>query len=188
MILNRLYKHRRKLIGFFLAIVGLAILITIFSEHPVSAFILKFFDKWSIALGAAATVALAYVAAMSILENRRTREEDRKLNFRLSSLDEVRDWAREAVKLGFLYNRATNASEVLQVTNLIEEIAKTTDATNIAAQVFPNELTDSVNRALRALTADQDKTGKVGDKEYFDSFFELLKIIITLKKKLYYNK
>ncbi|MGD9117522.1 MAG: hypothetical protein PVJ08_02150, partial [Dehalococcoidia bacterium] len=61
---------------------------------------------------AIATFALAFIAAASIVvtfiirakdisENRRIRNEDRNLEFRLRLLDEVRDWAREAVKLGF---------------------------------------------------------------------------------------
>lgn len=140
-------------------------------------------DNW-VGISALTTMLLAFAAFWSIRENRRIRDEDRKLSFTLRLLDEVRDWAREAVRLGFLYNRAKSESEMIQIINMIEEVAKTTDAANIAAQVFENELIDPVNRALNVLTKYRDETGKFADKEYFDSFYEVLKVVINLKKKI----
>ena len=128
------------------------------------------------------TLFLGIMAWKSIRENRRIRDEDRKLNFRLRLLDEVRDWAREAVKLGLLYNSVKSENEMLQIRNTINDVAKTTDAANIAAQVA-NELIAPVNRALRLL-----EQFNFADKEYFDSFYDLLKVIIELKIKMHYGK
>ena len=172
-------------------IITAGILTSVFSSYWLCEYILKFFKDWSVALSAGAAIILALAAFWSIRENRRIRYEDRKLNFSLRLLDEVRDWAREAVKLGFLYSRAERAkstSETRQVIDMIEEIAKTTDTARIAAEVFENELEAPVNRALDFLKSYPDKTGKFASKEYFDSFHEVLKVVINLKKKLYYNK
>ncbi len=141
-----------------------------------------------LAISAGATFLLALAAFWAIWQNYRIRDKDRKLNFRLRLLDEVRDWAHEAVKLGFLYNRAKSKPEMSRIINMIEDVAKTVDVANIAAQVFGNELIDPVNRALNVLTKYRDETGKFADKEYFDSFYEVLKVVINLKKKLYCNK
>ena len=134
---------------------------------------------------------LAYMAYISIADNRRIRADDKELSFKLRLLDDIHDWAREAVKLGFLYSRAEKAkstSEMNQFILMTDEVAKTTDAARIAAEVFENELKDPVNKALDFLSSYTDKTGKFARKEYFDSFYEVLKIVIVLKKKLHYGK
>ena len=187
-MLEWLIGNRRWVITAGVILIALTVLISVTSENLVSKSILDYFKSWSIVLGTGAAVILAYIAYMSILENRRIRNEDRKLNFRLRLLDEVRDWAREAVKLGLLYNSAKNESEMAQMRNMIHDVAKTTDAANISAEVFGNELIDPVNRALKVLTKERYEPGKLADKEYFDSFYELLKVIISLKKKVYYSK
>jgi hypothetical protein len=133
-------------------------------------------------IATAAIVVTLIIRAKDIAENRRIREEERELNFKSRLLDEVRDWAREAVMLGFLYNRAKSESEILQVVTRMEEIAKTTDAANISAEVFGDELTGPVNRAISALA--KCGKGKLDNKEYFDSFYAVLKVIISLKKKI----
>lgn len=40
-----------------------------------------------------AALVLAYIAMISILENRRTREQDRALDQKFKALDEIRGWA-----------------------------------------------------------------------------------------------
>jgi hypothetical protein len=144
---------------------------------------------------AIATFALAFIAAASIVvtfiirakdisENRRIRNEDRNLEFRLRLLDEVRDWAREAVKLGFIYERAKIKSEVRQILeDMIEDVSKTTDAADLATKVFKNELEAPVTKAL-GFIKDYKDPNKFASKAYFDSLFELLKAVNAAKRKL----
>lgn len=109
---------------------------------------------------AIATFVLALIATASIIvtlvirerdiaENRRIREEDKELNFKLRLLDEVRDWAREAVKLGFLYERTkTSFKARLVFENMIEDVSKTTDVADMAAKIFAAELESPVTKAM----------------------------------------
>jgi hypothetical protein len=78
-----------------ISVVIVAIVLSIFSEHVFSAWVIGFFDDWAIPLSAAAALILAYVATINILETRRIREEDRMLK----AIDEIRDWAHETLKL-----------------------------------------------------------------------------------------
>ena len=165
-------------------IVTAGALISVFSSYWLCQHILKFFGDWSVALSAGATVILAVAAFKSIKETRRIREEDRELNFKLRLLDEVRDWAREAVKLGFLYERARNKAEVRQVfEDMIEEVAKTADIAITAAEIFENELEVPAIKALGFVKSYEDPS-KFATKEYFDSLFELLKATNKAKRKL----
>jgi len=119
-------------------------------------------------------------------ENRRMREEDRELNFKLRLLDEVRDWAREAVKLGFLYGRTKGKFEEHRVTDMIEDIAKTTDISDMAAVVFKDELEAPVTKAL-GFVKNYKTPGILASKAYFDSLFELLKAVNKIKRRLYHE-
>jgi len=144
---------------------------------------------------AIATFILAFIAAASIVvtliirvkditKNRRMREEDRELNFKLRLLDEVRDRAREAVKLGFLYDRARSKPEVRQVfEDMIEDNSKTTDIAAMAAEVFKNVLDAPVTKALGFVKSYKDPN-KFASKAYFDSLYELLKAINKAKREL----
>jgi hypothetical protein len=135
-------------------------------------------------IATASIVVTLIIRAKDIAENRRIRDEDRKLNFRLRLLDEVRDWAREAVKLGFLYERARSKSEMRQVfEDMIEEVAKTADIADMAAEIFKNELEAPVTKALGFVKSYKDPS-KFASKQYFDSLFELLKAINKAKRKL----
>jgi hypothetical protein len=143
---------------------------------------------------AIATFVLAFIATASIVvtviirakdigENRRIREEDRELNFKSRLLDEVRDWAREAVKLGFLYKRIKSKAEISQVNDMIEEIAKTSDVTSMVSEIFANELEVPVRKVLGFVKNYKDPR-EFASKEYFDSLFELLKAVNKAKRKL----
>ncbi len=144
---------------------------------------------------AIATLILALIATASIIvtliirakdisENRRIRKEDRELNFKLRLLDEVRDWAREAVKSGFIYERAKSKSEIRPVfEDMIEDVSKTSDVADIAAKTFVNELKAPVLKAMSFVKSYKDPN-KFASKEYFDSLHELLKAVNEAKRKL----
>jgi prepilin signal peptidase PulO-like enzyme (type II secretory pathway) len=169
-------------LGFALTGFGLFILITSFPQYAIGFSVL-------------ATLALAFAAFLTIKEantreerrieeERRKQEEDRELNFKLRLLDEVRDWAREAVKLGFLYERAKSKSETRSVfEDMIEDVAKTADVADMAAKIFVNELKAPVEKAMSFVKSYKDPS-KFASKEYFDSLHELLKAINEAKRKL----
>lgn len=75
-----------------LVIIGSTIWITITSDHWFSKLILKYFNSWSTALGAAAMVTLAIVAFASIIENRRIRAEERETDSKRKTLDGIVNW------------------------------------------------------------------------------------------------
>jgi len=169
-------------LGLPLTGIGLFMLITSFPEYAIGFSVL-------------ATLALAFAAFLTIKEantreerrikeERHIHEEDRELNFKLRLLDEVRDWAREAVKLGFLYERARNKPEVRQVLeDMIEDVAKTSDIADMAAKIFQNELKAPVTKALGFVKSYKDPS-KFASKEYFSSLHELLKAINKVKREL----
>ena len=131
-------------------------------------------------IAAASIVTTLIIRAKDIKKERQTRDEDRKLRL----LDEARDWAREAVKLGFLYERAQSKSEVRQVLeDMIEDVAKTTDAADMAAEIFKDKLDTPVTEALGFVKSYKDPS-KFATDEYFDSLFRLLKAINAVKRKL----
>lgn len=146
-------------------------------------------------LTAIATFILAFIAAASIVvtliiqakyikENRRIQNEDRNLKFKLKLLDEVRDWAWEAVRLGFLYERARVKPEMRQIfENMIEAIAQTADVVDMASKIFKNELEAPVTKAMSFTKSFQDPD-KFASQEYFDALHELLKAINRAKRKL----
>jgi hypothetical protein len=143
----------------------------------IATFVLAF-------IAAASIVATLIIRAKDITKNRRMRKEDKELNFKLRLLDEVRDWAREAVKLGFLYERASSKPEARRVfEDMIEDVARTTDVADMAATVFKNELNAPVTNALGFVKSYKDPN-KFASKAYFDSLFELLKAVNKVKRKL----
>jgi len=99
MILEWLTKHRRWVIAGCVIVFGFTILVEVFSSYCWASSIREYFQHWSLALGAGATLTLAYIAYISILENRRIREKDRELGFKARSLNEINDWAEEVIKL-----------------------------------------------------------------------------------------
>jgi hypothetical protein len=138
----------------------------------------------ALGIGVASIVVTLIIRAKDITENRHIREEDRELNFKFRLLDEVRDWAREAVKLGFLYERARNSLEARSIfEDMVEDVSKTTDITDMAAKIFKNELEAPVIKALYFVKSYKDPS-KFASKEYFDSLFEFLKAVNEVKRKL----
>jgi hypothetical protein len=94
MILDWLTKHRRWVIAGCAIIIVFTILIEVFSSYCWASSILKYFQHWSVALAAGATLGLAYIAFISILENRQARALDRKARL----LNEIIDWAIDISK------------------------------------------------------------------------------------------
>ncbi len=86
--------------------------------------------------------------------------------------------------MGFLYERARSKSETRSVfEDMIEDVAKTTDIADMAAEIFKNELEAPVTKALGFVKSYKDPS-KFASKEYFDSLFELLKDVNKAKRKL----
>jgi len=93
MILEWLTKNRRWVIAGCAIVILFTILVEVFSSYSWAESILSYFQHWSLALGAGATLALAYIAYISILENRRIQETNRiEERDRLASA-RIRDWA-----------------------------------------------------------------------------------------------
>jgi hypothetical protein len=138
----------------------------------------------ALVIGVASIVVTLIIRAKDITKNRRIREEDRKLDFKLRLLDEVRDWAREAAKLGFLYERARDKPKIRQVfEDMIEDVAKTTDAADMASRVFENELGAPVTKVLGFVLSYKDPS-KFATEEYYRALFELMKAVNKVKRKL----
>lgn len=140
-------------------------------------------------IAVAAIVINVWINRKNIRENRRIRNEDRTLNFRLKLLDEVRDWAREAVKAGFVFKRAQDEGDkvgIRQVNERIEDIAKTSDVTKMTAEIFKSELAAPVKMAVGQVI-NYKKPGVLGSDKYFESLRNLLKTINSVKRGLYHE-
>jgi len=94
---NWLYRHLRLVVASCVVVV-LSVIVSTTAANFISRSILDYFNNWSLALSAGATLVLACVAFISIRENRRIREEDRKRQFRAESLNEISRWAREGIE------------------------------------------------------------------------------------------
>lgn len=136
---------------------------------------------------AIATFVLAGGAFGAIWQTYRLQEKDRQLHFRLRLLDEVQDWARECVKFGFLYGRhkVRSKHEMFQLTDMYEDIAKNIDVTVIASDVFGNKLKKPIEDAVAQLKKFRSEPSTFANKDYYDSYHELLAVVIDLKKTLY---
>lgn len=87
MVIAGVVKYKWVILVCFLIIIGLAVWVSATSGHQISSFILKFFNDWSTALAAGATLLVAIIAFLSFSEGRRHRNEQMK--------DEIDDWARK---------------------------------------------------------------------------------------------
>ncbi len=99
MILEWLTKHRRWVITGCVIILIFTILVEVFRSYFWASSILDYFQHWSLALSAGATLALAYIAYISILENRRIREEERERAIKTRALAIVRNWVFDSLEL-----------------------------------------------------------------------------------------
>jgi hypothetical protein len=148
--------------------------------------------EWAVPLSAGATFLLAIAAFWAIWQNYSFRKKDRRLGFQIDVLNEVRNWAVEAVKLGFQHNRSTDAAEVYQVEILLDDIATNTDFADLAIRLFPGELKLDTLAVMNVLsTKNRQRTnhpgdkGVIGDDYYFDCLYELMKSIRDVKLRMY---
>ena len=143
-------------------------------------------------IGVASIVVTFIIRAKDIAENRRVRSKEKQFIFQIDVLNEVRNWAAEAVKLGFQYNQSTNNADLHQVVILLDDIAKNTDFADLAIRLFPDELKFAILAVMNVLSTNQrqitnhpgDK-GIIGDDYYFDRLYELMKSIRDVKLQMY---
>ena len=183
MILDWITKNRCWVIIGCAIIIIFTIIVEAFSNQIWSAAILRYFQHWSLALSAGATLALAYIAYIAILENRRVREEDRVLHHKLEALDEIRDWAHQTLLLAFsAYN--PNEEWRRKVRALFSVQSLTGASILTAAGLFDEEMVKKVSatqdpllkfeRVINDAEALKDKTTI---NELQDKLFELLIVV-----------
>lgn len=172
MIVNWLRKHWKLTLGVILLVICLTLWITATSDHWLSKFILKYFNSWSIALSAAATIILAVAAFESIMENRRIRAEERKRESELRlfdenrrSLEEICNWAEK----GIAALTSAGASSSLDIMDM-QDTLPTIAAKNI-----------SIMDDARSLPS--DKLGKELIKKVDNAAFDLQEFISFLNSK-----
>jgi len=68
--------------------------------------------------------------------------------------------------------------------SLYEDLAIQIDTAKLASEVFKDELKTSVDQAVDILRK-SGKPGQYTSKEYYGRFYELLRIVTTLKQKLH---
>ena len=158
MIVNWLRKHWKITLGVILVFICLTLWITATSDHRLSKFILKYFNSWSIALSAVATIILAVAAFESIMENRRIRAEERKREFELRlfdenrrSLEEIRDWAEKGIA-ALTSAGASSSMDIMEMQDTLPTIAAKNisimdDARNLPSDKFGKELIKKVDKA-----------------------------------------
>ncbi len=99
MIYNWLIKHKKNAYGVAIGFLIFTILVYAFQSHWLVRHIYKYIDYWAIPLSAAFMLVLAYMAYISIAENRRMRAEDRKVISRGRRVDDVLRWINRVIKL-----------------------------------------------------------------------------------------
>lgn len=162
MIINWLRQHWKLTLVVVFLITCLTLWITATSDHWLSKFILKYFDSWSVALGAAAAVILAVAAFESIMENRRIRAADRKRETELRLLDENRrsleeicNWAEKGIA-ALTSSGASSSLDILEMQDVLPTIAAKNisimdDARSLPSDKLGKELIKNVDKAASEL-------------------------------------
>jgi hypothetical protein len=185
-IYNWLIKHRKSAYAISIGFVVFTILVYIFRSQPIAKNIYEYITYWSTALSAAFTLVLAYIAYISISENRRIREEERDRNFKASSLEYIRRWAQDVLNIvtqagvigwdGVYKGDSTFKLEILEA----EEIAVMNGASE-----FGNKLVFYVSLAFEKLTEYKlDLESEKARKELAVSLSDVLKTVFQIKAKL----
>ena len=171
MILDWLAKHWPWALAIFLVIVGLAVLVTVTSEHPVSALVLDVFQSWSPALSAAAVVILAIAAFAEIRESRLARAKDEKIK----ALERIEAWA-------------SGISQALSQTTVPDDprlegrllfFLQRTPTVGADAMYFDQDLRDATKEAMGSLAK---YLGKLQQRTNFE---EIAGLATELAGKLY---
>lgn len=167
MVTDWLIKHWKLLVAIALfilfVIIGSTIWITITSDHWFSKLILKYFDSWSIALGAAATVTLAIVAFASIMENRRVRDEDKEWDFRRRTLDEIVSWVTEARRCCIPPSGAGKEAFREWGRGIITTVSSEGEWATMTANIFGQEFRDKVANANEVVMAFCNKLREIDE-------------------------
>ena len=174
MILEWLTKNRRWVIAGCAIVILFTILVEVFSSYSWAESILSYFQHWSLALGAGATLALAYIAYISILENRRIQETNRiEERDRLASA-RIRDWAEMIINaLG------TPTKEILFEKKKSEETMKIQPGLSKTVGIlYDAERLDSTlnNRVKDAVFLLQKYDARLMGKEQIEEWKDKLKL------------
>jgi hypothetical protein len=93
MIYDWVTGHRKLILLVAVFFVLITFIISANSDNPLCRFILDYFDSWSQVFRTLGTLFLALIAYIGIMEERRIREEERDLNHKRRSLNEIINWA-----------------------------------------------------------------------------------------------
>ncbi len=156
MIYNWLIKHKKSAYGIAIGFLIFTILVYAFQSHWFVRHIYKYIDYWAIPLSAAFMLILAYMAYISIAENRRIREEDKEQESKRRQLDGIYKWVSDIRSTAGM--QPDNARNLFRALNFVvlqrEEMIK-------AATRFNGELKVNMQEAADKLLA------------YYNALFEL---------------
>lgn len=203
MIIDRLKKHWKLALGVIFLVICLTLWITATSDHWLSKFILKYFSSWSVALGAAAAIILAVAAFESIMENRRIRAEDRKLESELRlfnenrrSLEEICNWAEKGIA-ALTPVGALSSLDIMEMQDTLPTIAAMNisimdDARSLPRDKLSDELVKKADKAASDLKEfisflDKKKQSAAREPEYApkrDSLKKAFESVIEVASKL----
>jgi len=99
MIYNWLSKHKKSAYGIAIAFLIFTILVYAFRSCWFFRPLYEYIDYWALPLSAAFMLVLAYMAYISITEDRRIRKEERERDFRRRCLSDIEDWAEKGISL-----------------------------------------------------------------------------------------
>ena len=162
MIYNWLIKHKKSAYGIAIGFLIFTILVYAFQSHWFVRHIYKYINYWAVPLSAAFMLVLAYMAYISITENRRIRAEDRKLYSMRRALHAVRNWVQESERLMLLnakYSDEYQRKDSPSMKKTLEDIQSTKmDLVTMgeevlrSARVLGPELFSLVDKAYQNLT------------------------------------
>jgi len=99
MIYNWLIKHRKSAYGIAISFLLFTILVYAFRSCWFFRPLYEYIDYWALPLSAAFMLVLAYMAYISITENRRIREEEIDRDFKRRCLKDIQDWAEKGINV-----------------------------------------------------------------------------------------
>ena len=148
-------------------------------------------EKNWLGISALATLVLALIASWSILENRRIRLEDRELNFKAQSLEEVRKWAWNCTELIFSYDLFADSAARYQFTKRLQSVAIARIHIVNEAAKFGDDLLLPVEKAFKELNnyiralSTTNATAYTHEMEELDNCLkDALKVILKIKDNL----
>jgi len=98
-IYDRLISHPRLAWGLFIGFLIFTILVYAFKSYPFVSRIYEYIVYWSTALSAVFMLVIAYMAYISITENRRIREKEKDYEFKRRCLSDIQDWAEKGINV-----------------------------------------------------------------------------------------